>query len=131
MLFFLSFFFFLRISLQHYEKISEETLENLCEIIDQLLEDKYPNEFDVSLSVSHLIKHSYVLCITIFISHLFALNRMEYSQSSLRSMAHMSLTSKPQTVKFGYQVPHQVPNVMTVSMVIGYTIMTRPLLMIY
>ncbi|KAK4024229.1 frataxin, mitochondrial isoform X1 [Daphnia magna] len=38
------------ISLQHYEKISEETLENLCEIIDQLLEDKYPNEFDVSLS---------------------------------------------------------------------------------
>ncbi|KAI9556098.1 hypothetical protein GHT06_018670 [Daphnia sinensis] len=37
-------------SLQHYEKISEETLENLCETLDHLLEEKYPNEFDVSLS---------------------------------------------------------------------------------
>ncbi|XP_057374640.1 frataxin, mitochondrial-like [Daphnia carinata] len=38
------------ISLQHYEKICEETLENLCETLDQLLEEKYPNKFDVSLA---------------------------------------------------------------------------------
>ncbi|EFX65222.1 hypothetical protein DAPPUDRAFT_333409 [Daphnia pulex] len=38
------------IPIQIYEKVSQETLENLCETIDHLLEEKYPSEFDVSLS---------------------------------------------------------------------------------
>lgn len=41
-----------RVSLHFFEKISEETLENLAEVLDQLLEETYPKEFDVSLSVS-------------------------------------------------------------------------------
>jgi hypothetical protein len=43
--------FIFRIPVQLYEKACEETLENLYETIDHLLEEKYTAEFDVSLSV--------------------------------------------------------------------------------
>ena len=34
-----------------YDKISEETLQNLTTVLDQLLEEFYQNEFDVSFAV--------------------------------------------------------------------------------
>ena len=42
-------YFFLRIPVQLYEKVCEETMENLCETIEHVLEEKFPSEFDVSL----------------------------------------------------------------------------------
>ena len=43
-----------RMALNMYEKLSEETLENLADQIDKILEENYPHEFDVSLAVSQI-----------------------------------------------------------------------------
>lgn len=40
-----------RLELNVYETLSNETLENLAETLDDLLETNYPEEFDVSLAV--------------------------------------------------------------------------------
>ncbi len=40
-----------RLELNVYETLSNETLENLAESLDELLEANYPEEFDVSLAV--------------------------------------------------------------------------------
>jgi len=54
---------------------------------------------------------------------------MEYLQSNLDSMALMWLISKHPIDKFGCLVQHLVQNVMTTSTGIGFTRMTKPILM--
>lgn len=53
---FLKFILKHRVSIQLYEKISQEALENLADVFDQLLEEKFNKEYDVSLSVSYIAK---------------------------------------------------------------------------
>ena len=39
------------IPLNDYERISEETLEHLLDVLDELLEKSYAADFDISLTV--------------------------------------------------------------------------------
>lgn len=71
--------FLLRVSPQLYEKLSGETLENLCEIIDQLFEEKYPHEFDVSLAVSRGKKS----CCVLLIKHVCLLSLIGHKQNGV------------------------------------------------
>ena len=48
-----------RLELNVYETLSNETLENLAESLDELLEANYPEEFDVSLAVCTQYKTDY------------------------------------------------------------------------
>lgn len=68
------FFLHSRINLHLFEKLSEETLENLAEVLDHLLEEKYPKEFDVSLSVSIVCLHVFTFLVVCHHATLFYLN---------------------------------------------------------
>ncbi len=63
-----------------YEKTSDDTLEQLCEVFDFLLEDLYPSDFDVSLAVS--FKFVYYVARIIINSFLTFFFNLEWSTNN-------------------------------------------------